>query len=114
MTNQIGLGLTLLSLFLWIGLLGWRGQFWRSDQKLESCPLALGLAGDFTAGYPFICAVIPARNEADLLPTTLRSLLDQDYPGKLSIILVDDHSTDDTAAIARNLAQNLAQQNPDR
>ena len=104
MTNQIGLWLTLLSLFLWIGLLGWRGQFWRSDQKLESCPLALGLAGDSTAGYPSICAVIPARNEADLLPTTLRSLLDQDYPGKLSIILVDDHSTDDTAAIAQNLA----------
>ena len=104
MINQIGLGLTLLSLIIWVGLISWRGQFWRSDQKLGQFQLAPDLIG-----YPSVCAVIPARNEADLLPTTLRSLLDQDYPGNLSLILVDDHSTDETAAIAQNLAQNLAQ-----
>jgi hopene-associated glycosyltransferase HpnB len=106
MTNQIGLGLTLLSLLLWIGLLGWRGQFWRSDQKLES--LQPQPSPD-SADYPAICAIVPARNEADLLPATLRSLLAQDYSGRLTVILVDDHSTDGTAAIAQGLAQNLAQ-----
>jgi hopene-associated glycosyltransferase HpnB len=106
MTNQIGLGLTVLSLLLWIGLLGWRGQFWRSDQKLELLQPEPAVEA---AGYPSICAVIPARNEADLLPITLRSLLAQDYLGRLTIILVDDHSTDETAAIAQSLAQSLIQ-----
>jgi hopene-associated glycosyltransferase HpnB len=58
--------------------------------------------------YPFICAIIPARNEADLLPVTLRSLLTQDYPN-LRIILVDDHSTDGTAEVAQQTAQALEQ-----
>jgi hopene-associated glycosyltransferase HpnB len=47
--------------------------------------------------------VIPARNEAELLPITLRSLLNQDYPGSLTIIVVDDQSTDGTASVAQAL-----------
>jgi hopene-associated glycosyltransferase HpnB len=50
--------------------------------------------------------VIPARNEAELLPITLRSLLNQDYPGSLTIILVDDQSTDGTASVAQALGNN--------
>ena len=57
---------------------------------------------------PFICTIIPARNEADLLPVTLRSLLVQDY-ANLQIILVDDHSTDGTADVARQTAHALDQ-----
>ena len=56
---------------------------------------------------PFVCAVIPARNEADMLPLSLRSLLLQDYPGELRIVLVDDHSTDGTADVARQTAAEL-------
>ena len=33
--SEIGLGLTLLSLAIWVGLIGWRGQFWQADQRLE-------------------------------------------------------------------------------
>ncbi|NEP35779.1 glycosyltransferase, partial [Moorena sp. SIO3B2] len=58
---------------------------------------------------PKVCAVIPARNEAELLPTTLRSLLAQDYPGCLTVIVVDDQSTDQTATIAQALAQESKQ-----
>jgi glycosyltransferase involved in cell wall biosynthesis len=47
---------------------------------------------------------VPARNEAELLPATLPTLLDQDYPGEWRVILVDDRSTDGTAAVARALA----------
>jgi hopene-associated glycosyltransferase HpnB len=51
-----------------------------------------------------VTAVIPARNEADVLPRCLPSVLSQDYGGPLSVILVDDGSTDGTAAIATELA----------
>jgi len=57
--------------------------------------------------YPSVCAVIPARNEANLLPITLRSLLNQNYPGIFSLILVDDRSTDGTAQIAKETAKQL-------
>jgi len=98
--SVIGLGLTLASLAIWIGLFCFRGQFWRADQylqdiKIQNCSLS--------TDYPAVCAVIPARNEAELLPITLRSLLNQDYPGSLTIILVDDQSTDGTASIAQAL-----------
>ena len=51
-----------------------------------------------------VCAVVPARNEAQLLPTTLRSLLLQDYFGSFNVFLVDDRSTDRTANFAEAAA----------
>ena len=100
--NLIALGTTVLSLVIWSGLLGFRGQFWRANQRLEVQATELEL-------WPRVCAVIPARNEAQLLPITLQSLLNQDYPGSFSVILVDDHSTDGTAQVARKLAQEAQQ-----
>jgi hopene-associated glycosyltransferase HpnB len=44
--------------------------------------------------------VIPARNEAAMLPACLPSLLGQEYPGRLGVVLVDDDSTDETAKVA--------------
>lgn len=101
----MGLGLTVLSLMIWLGLLGCRGQFWRTDQRLEE--IEAPPQPTPSALYPSVCAVVPARNEADLLPVTLRSLLNQDYPGSYSVILVDDHSTDGTASVAQQVAQDL-------
>ncbi len=98
--SEIGLALTVLSLAIWVGLLGWRGQFWQADQRLE-------VQATDRSVWPSVSAVIPARNEANLLPVTLRSLLMQDYPGSFSIILVDDHSTDGTASVAPRVAQAL-------
>src|SRR5262249_8400418 len=54
--------------------------------------------------WPSVTAVIPARDEAKLLSQSLGSLLAQDYPGRFSIVLVDDQSSDATAADARSLA----------
>ena len=48
-------------------------------------------------------AVVPARNEAAVLPSTLPTLLDQDYPGRFEIVVVDDSSTDGTADIAKGI-----------
>ena len=47
-----------------------------------------------------VVAVIPARNEEAVVGRAIASLLDQDYPGPLHIILVDDHSMDATMAAA--------------
>ncbi|NEO17229.1 MULTISPECIES: glycosyltransferase [unclassified Moorena] len=102
--DTIGLGITVLSLGIWIGLLGFRGQFWRADQRLVIDKFSARSVGKGES-LPNVCAVIPARNEAELLPTTLRSLLAQDYPGCLTVIVVDDQSTDQTATIAQALAQ---------
>ncbi|MEM5838713.1 glycosyltransferase, partial [Pediococcus acidilactici] len=98
--GEIGLGLTVLSLAIWVGLLIWRGQFWQADQRLD-----VQLKEESV--WPSVSVVIPARNEASLLPVTLRSLLMQDYPGSISVILVDDHSTDGTANVAQSVAQTL-------
>jgi len=56
------------------------------------------------ADWPAVVAVVPARNEADGIERALRSLLGQDYPGALAVLLVDDQSEDSTADIARDLA----------
>jgi hopene-associated glycosyltransferase HpnB len=96
--------LAVLSLLVWIGLLGWRGQFWQTDQQLRIVPAT-------NEKLPSVCAVIPARNEADLLPITLGSLLKQDYPGFFTIFLVDDGSTDKTAEIAKQTAESMQKEN---
>ncbi|MBD2596427.1 glycosyltransferase [Nostoc spongiaeforme FACHB-130] len=93
----IVLGLMVLSLIIWLGLLSLRGQFWRLDQQLE-------VIQPQRESLPSVCAVIPARNEADVLPMSLRSLLLQDYDGNFNIFLVDDRSTDGTAACAEGVA----------
>ena len=92
--------IAILSSIIWVGLIGFRGRFWLAEQRLsESAPLD---------HHPSVCAVIPARNEASLLPVTLRSLLTQDYP--VSVVLVDDGSTDGTAQVAQAVASRLNSQ----
>lgn len=93
--------LSALSALIWLGLLGFWGQFWRSDQRLETPE------DEKITSYPAVCAVIPARNEAACIPVTVRSLLSQTYPGSFQVILVDDGSTDGTAQIAQETAANL-------
>lgn len=51
--------------------------------------------------HPFFSIVIPARNEAVDLPILLKALMEQEYPAdRYEIIVVDDHSTDETLSIA--------------
>lgn len=54
---------------------------------------------------PPITVIIPARNEEANIERCLRSLLAQDYPAnRLKVLVIDDHSADDTAAIVRAIA----------
>jgi hopene-associated glycosyltransferase HpnB len=78
----------------WAGLLVARGRFWdASADRLRPA--------DPDGPAPAVHAVVPARNEADVIERTLSSLLAQDYPGPFAITLVDDRSDDATGAIAR-------------
>ncbi|MBN3871247.1 glycosyltransferase [Nostoc sp. JL33] len=98
--DVIVLGLMLLSLTIWLGLLCFWGQFWRTDQQLE----VETLYTTSLQSLPAVCAVVPARNEAELISASLRSLLLQDYPGSFNVFLVDDRSTDRTANFAEGVA----------
>lgn len=51
--------------------------------------------------FPFVTAGIPAYNNAAHIAETIKGCLSQTYPA-LKIIIADDRSTDDTAAIARS------------
>ena len=55
------------------------------------------------ADAPLVSLVIPARNEAHNIHRCVTSALASDFP-RLEIIVVDDHSTDDTGAIVAELA----------
>jgi len=48
--------------------------------------------------------IVPARNEAETVASTIKSLLHQDYSGPVRIFLIDDHSSDGTAENARQVA----------
>lgn len=52
-----------------------------------------------------ISVIVPCRNEAKNIEACIRALLKQDYPAELlEIIVVDDHSTDQTANIAQSFS----------
>jgi hopene-associated glycosyltransferase HpnB len=93
--------IALCSLVIWIYLLVGRGQFWRTQPVLLD---RVQLVAPTSIVWPTVAIVIPARNEAAMLPLTLEPLLKQDYPGKLAIYLVDDQSNDGTGTIAQELA----------
>ncbi|MFE2042114.1 glycosyltransferase [Streptomyces sp. NPDC059477] len=84
------------SLTAWLWLLLCQGFFWRTDVRL---PIRRE-----PRSWPYVCVIVPARDEAAVLPLSLPSLLAQEYPGRAEVILVDDGSTDGTGDLARELA----------
>ncbi|MDR3423758.1 MAG: glycosyltransferase [Alphaproteobacteria bacterium] len=87
--------LSLAAFAAWLYLAFAHGKFWRPLLPEES---------PTPRTFPSVDIVVPARDEAHALPRTLPSLLTQDYAGAWRVILVDDHSGDGTADIARQIA----------
>ena len=81
-------------LAIWIYLLTARGGFWRVSRNLA--PSGIAFAGDRK-----IAVVIPARDEESVIAATVRSLLAQRWTSSLHVFVVDDNSSDRTAAAAR-------------
>ncbi len=92
------LSVSTLSIWVVITLLPWRP--WASEPYLDADESGQDIRLDN------ITVLIPARNEAASIPSTLHAL---DHQGHgLNVIVVDDQSTDDTAAAARHaLDRNL-------
>jgi hopene-associated glycosyltransferase HpnB len=89
-------GVVLVSMLSWAWLLLFRGGFWRADQRLAK-------ANQDLSAWPGVAVVIPARDEAATIADAVYSLVHQDYPGELTVIVVDDNSTDGTADLARSV-----------
>ncbi len=100
----------------WLGLLANRGRSWPRELRLPS-PIpnkATETIVETTTGpaapgpsSPQVAVIIPARNEADQLPDSLPPLLGQTQH-LAQVVLVDDNSTDGTAATAQRVAASVA------
>lgn len=100
---MIDLAIAVMCLLVWTYLLTARGGFWRCRD--------LFVAGDVGAAgrpSPEVVAIIPARNEADVIGQSLGSLLRQDYRRLVWIVIVDDQSSDGTRDIAERAAAEVA------
>src|SRR5437588_4330786 len=90
-----------LALAIWLYLLIGHGGFWLASERDDGeVPLL--------AAWPNVAIVIPARDEAECIGESIASLMRQDYPGDWSIVVIDDGSSDGTAAIAQRTAAALA------
>ncbi|HEU5005761.1 MAG TPA: glycosyltransferase [Jatrophihabitantaceae bacterium] len=81
-----------LSLAIWLYLAAAHGRFWRTSITLPR--------GEDPGSWPSVVAVVPARDEAQVLPLTLPTLLAQRYPGPFRVVVVDDDSGDSTGELA--------------
>jgi hopene-associated glycosyltransferase HpnB len=100
---MILVAISLVPLAIWAYLLFGRGWFWLCGERDDSAAAAVRRANEPDA-WPSVVAIIPARDEAEMIARTVGSLLRQDYSGPFSVVVVDDQSTDGTAAVASNAA----------
>lgn len=88
--------LAILPLAIWLYLFFARGNFWQiHEETTDPTPLKR---------WPSVAAIVPARNEAETIARAVTSLAKQDYRGEFFAIVVDDHSDDGTADLARKAA----------
>ena len=96
----MSISIACVSLIIWVYLTFARGAFWRlrpfDDDAAEHGELR---------EWPRVVAIVPARNEAGTIGQTVAALLQQDYPGEFSAMIVDDHSEDGTSGVARQAAK---------
>ncbi|HWR13592.1 MAG TPA: glycosyltransferase [Terriglobales bacterium] len=90
MTIDATLPFAFISALAWAYLLLGHGGFWRIQLPPRGKPLKPAR----------VVAVVPARNEAAVISSSIRSLLAQ-ADVDLTVILIDDNSSDSTAEVAR-------------
>src|ERR1700685_805203 len=81
---------------IWSYLALARGSFWRIKNPVPDASDKAGFSGG-------VVAIVPARNEADLIGPVVTSLLNQRVA--MPILLVDDASSDGTADVARRASE---------
>ncbi len=86
-----------IPLAIWIYLFLARGNFWRLREDQTERKLL--------ETWPRVVAIVPARDEAETIARAVAALAKQDYAGKFSVLVVDDHSEDNTSALAQQAAE---------
>jgi hopene-associated glycosyltransferase HpnB len=101
-SSSIFIALAAISLLIWIVLTFYWGAFRQLSAFDDDAipPAAL-------PSWPRVVAIVPARNEAETIARTVESLVEQYYPGEFHLIVVDDHSEDQTATLALTAAEKL-------
>ena len=91
-------GIAAAALIAWLVLVFARDGFWWTRERdhfdIPAEPIH----------WPSVTAVVPARDEAEVIARAVASLVAQAYPGNFRIVLVDDNSSDGTADLARAAA----------
>jgi hopene-associated glycosyltransferase HpnB len=100
---MITVAVSLIPLAIWAYLLFGRGWFWLCGERDDFAAAANKVRNEADV-WPSLVAIIPARDEADMIAHSVGSLLRQDYSGPFSVVVVDDQSTDGTAAVASTAA----------
>jgi len=91
----------------WMVLVCWLIR--RAIHQRHMFPILEPAPSPHPARMPRVSVIVPARDEAANLHKCLHALLRQHYPAdRIDLIVVDDHSTDDTLAIASSLAGDFA------
>jgi len=83
-----------VSLAIWLVLTLGRGWFWRISTLQAS-------AGMQPLKPCRVVAIVPARDEADVIAESVGSLLRQEFAGELEVIVVDDNSSDGTGSLVQ-------------
>jgi hopene-associated glycosyltransferase HpnB len=94
--------LAVICVVVWIYLIAGRGNFWLCGIRDTGRPVPE------LRRWPLVVAVVPARNESKYISGSVRSLLGQDYTGEFELIVVDDDSSDGTAANAMHAAESFS------
>lgn len=121
--------LALIGASIWTLLSAWLANTWFQDLALHvGFPLAVFLIGGIAIvpgfmnsfllfsltldkrpvrkplqSYPPLTILVAAYNEEEFIADTLKSIDEQHYPGELQVIVINDGSTDQTAAIVREI-----------
>jgi len=91
---MIALAVGGIALAIWLMLVFGHSGFWTARAR-DTAEIAE------VSQWPDVVAVVPARDEAEVIERAIASLSAQEYPGNFRIVLVDDGSSDGTAGLAR-------------
>src|SRR4030095_6589372 len=70
---------------------------------LDTPPALPSQIMDHPEMFPPVTVLIAAYNEEESLPETVRSVVQQDYPASVEILVADDGSNDETVSVLKSL-----------